>query len=81
MTLRRRRKSLCPRIECLESRLVLANIGVNLVNVAPWTGDPLWVDLHNVFHAWGPGSNPWTQTPAVPVNSNNYPLENASTWA
>ena len=80
MTLRRRRRSVCPRIECLEARLVLANIGVNLVNVAPWTGDPLFVDLHNIFHAWGPGSNPWTQTPAVPVNSNSYPLENASAW-
>ena len=80
MTLRRRRRSLCPRIECLEARLVLANIGVNLVNVAPWTGDPLFVDLHNIFHAWGPGSDPWTQTPAVPVNSNSYPLENASAW-
>ncbi len=81
MALRRRRKSLRPRIECLESRLVLANIGVNLATNVAWTGDPLWVDLHNVFGAWGPGNDPWQQTPAVPVNSDSYPLENASAAA
>jgi len=70
MTLRRRRKSLFPRIEHLEPRLVLSDIGINLASNATDTNDPIWVDVHNTFVGWGAG---------VPVNSDNYPLENAST--
>lgn len=71
----------------LESRVVMSstatpasNIGVNL-NSNTAAGDPMWVDVHNVFRTWGPFNNFWATSPAPPVNSDNYPLAPASTWA
>jgi len=72
MKLRRRRKSLFPRVECLEPRLVLSDIGVNLAENVSYTGDPLWVDVHNDVPAWAP---------TTAVNADNYPLEAVSTSA
>ncbi len=72
----------------LEPRLVLSptagpasNIGVNLNFNSPWAGDPVWVDVHNLFRSWGPVNNPWATSPAPAVNSDNYPLAPASTLA
>jgi len=72
MTPHRRRTSLFPRIEHLEPRLVLSDIGVNLASNASDAGDPIWVDVHNTFSGWGSG---------VAVNSDSYPLEDATTGA
>ena len=77
-----------PEFMDLEPRLVLSSagtpasdIGVNLNGNSPWAGDPVWVDVRNLFNAWGPVNNVWATSPAPPVNSDNYPLAPASTMA
>ena len=75
------RRFLRPRFEGLEARVVLSNIGVNLDSNSAWVGNPIWVDVHNLFNPWQPGTNPWTEAPEAAVNADNYPLETASTLA
>ena len=73
----RRRRLARPRIENLESRVTPSNIGVNLNANAPYLGDYIWVDVHNLFSTWSPVSG----TATVPVNSDNYPLAPATAYA
>ncbi len=74
-------RRLRPQMAELESRLVLSNIGVVLDFNSPESGSPVWVDVHNLFNTWGSVSSPWTDQGQIPVNSDNYPLEPASTFA
>ena len=53
-----------------------SNIGVNLNINNQYTGDYIWVDVHNLFSPWAS-----LTTGTVPVNANNYPLAPASTFA
>ena len=50
----RRRRSVRPRFEALESRITLSNIGVNLSFNTQYAGDYIWIDVHNLFATWGP---------------------------
>jgi hypothetical protein len=74
-------KSGRPRIETLESRVTPSNIGVNLAPNSQYSGDFIWVDVHNLFAPWGQVDAPGVYTPAIPVNANNYPLAPAAAGA
>ena len=72
----RRRKS-PPRIELLEPRTMLSDFGVSVGPNSTYDGNYVWVDVHNLFRTWAP----ITGTGTIPVNSDNYPVAPATTWA